>query len=34
MTVKEARKIAASFDKNQNPSEDYVFMFAILSKTT
>ena len=27
MTVKEARKIAASFDKNQNPSEDDVFMF-------
>ena len=27
MTVKEARKIAASFDKNQNPSEDDIFMF-------
>ena len=27
MTVKEARKIAASFDKNHNPSEDDVFMF-------
>ena len=27
MTVKEARKIAASFDKNQNPSEDDVFLF-------
>jgi tetratricopeptide (TPR) repeat protein len=27
MTVKEARKIAESFDKNQNPSEDDIFMF-------
>ena len=27
MTVKEARKIAASFDKNHNPSEDDIFMF-------
>ena len=27
MTVKEARKIAESFDKNHNPSEDDVFMF-------
>ena len=27
MTVKEARKIAESFDKNHNPSEDDVFLF-------
>ena len=27
MTVKEARKIAESFDKNHNPSEDDIFMF-------
>lgn len=27
MTTKEARKIAESFDKNHNPSEDDVFMF-------
>ncbi len=27
MTVKEARKIAESFDENHNPSEEDVFMF-------
>ena len=27
ITTKEARKIAESFDKNQNPSEDDIFMF-------
>jgi FOG: TPR repeat, SEL1 subfamily len=27
MTTKEARKIAESFDKNHNPSEDDIFMF-------